>query len=75
MTHSFPNFVKTGEIKQAHDTRILGSCVGPSGDLLLTAAGDENLKFWRIWDAVKHEKKKIRSATSFGTREGFMAIR
>ncbi|KAI8371283.1 WD40-repeat-containing domain protein [Choanephora cucurbitarum] len=35
----------------AHDTRILHSALSPDGQVLATAAADENLKFWRIFDS------------------------
>ena len=77
MIHSYPSFTKVGEIKEAHDARVLFSCIGPSGDLVLTGAGDENLKFWRIWDAAKSSKHKSKSTGlgGIGGRDGFMPIR
>lgn len=35
---------KVGEIKAAHDERILGSAVSPDGCTVVTGASDENLK-------------------------------
>ncbi|KAG0746756.1 hypothetical protein G6F57_008077 [Rhizopus arrhizus] len=35
----------------AHETRILHSAMSPDGQVIATAAADENLKFWRIFDA------------------------
>ncbi|KAI8076569.1 WD40-repeat-containing domain protein [Gilbertella persicaria] len=35
----------------AHDSRILHSALSPDGQVLATAAADENLKFWRIFEA------------------------
>ncbi|KAL5498051.1 SLP1 [Sanghuangporus vaninii] len=77
MIHSYPALTKVGEIKEAHDARVLFSCVSPSGDLVLTGAGDENLKFWRIWDAVKTTKHKSKSSGlgGLGGRDGFALIR
>ncbi len=39
------------EIKEAHDARVLYSALAPGGEMLVTAAADENLKFWKIWEA------------------------
>ena len=72
MVHAYPSLSLVAEIREAHDARVLFSCVGPAGDLVLTGAGDENLKFWRIWEVPKVVKKKEKSA---GGRDGFMAIR
>ena len=73
MVHAYPSLARVGEIKEAHDARVLFSCVGPAGDLVLTGAGDENLKFWRIWEVPKVTKHK--KSTSLGSRDGFSAIR
>ncbi|KAH8112436.1 WD40 repeat-like protein [Phellopilus nigrolimitatus] len=74
MVHAYPSLTRVAEIREAHDSRVLFSCVGPAGDLVLTGAGDENLKFWRIWDVPKPVKKKEKSG-SMGSRDGVMAIR
>ncbi|KAF8755369.1 WD40 repeat-like protein [Rhizoctonia solani] len=39
--------------KDAHDTRVLFSAASPNGDVVATGAGDENLKFWKIWEIPK----------------------
>lgn len=46
------------EIRDAHDSRVLWSCIGPAGDVVCTGAGDENLKFWRVWEVPKTKKSK-----------------
>lgn len=74
MVHAYPSLTRVGEIREAHDARVLFSCVSPAGDLVLTGAGDENLKFWRIWEIPKPEKRKMKSG-SLSTRDGIMAIR
>lgn len=35
----------------AHDSRILHSALSPDGQTLATAAADENLKFWKIFES------------------------
>lgn len=47
----------------AHETRVLHSCLSPDGQLLATAAADESLKFWKIF-----ERKPGTSASA--SREG-----
>ncbi|GMM29075.1 ubiquitin-protein transferase activating protein [Martiniozyma asiatica (nom. inval.)] len=61
---SYPTLQKTGVILDAHDCRILNSCVGPEGDLVATVSSDENLKFWRIWDVVDKKRKNNESKVS-----------
>jgi cell division cycle protein 20 (cofactor of APC complex) len=51
MVHAYPSLEKVGEVRDAHDQRILYAALGPGGDVVCTGAGDENLKFWRVWDA------------------------
>lgn len=53
---SYPTLQKTGEIAAAHDLRILGGCLSPDGTTLATVAGDENLKFWGLFDARPHDR-------------------
>lgn len=40
----------------AHDNRILSSAISPDGCSVATAASDENLKFWRIWEQKSVKK-------------------
>ncbi|KAF9466405.1 WD40-repeat-containing domain protein [Collybia nuda] len=84
MVHAYPSMERVAEIRDAHDSRVLFSCVGPAGDVICTGAGDENLKFWRIWDTGSEEKakkKKVASVDEVGggrinsTREGILSIR
>ncbi|KAI8092506.1 WD40-repeat-containing domain protein [Halteromyces radiatus] len=46
---SFPKLQKLIDIP-GHDSRILHSALSPDGQVLATAAADENLKFWRIFE-------------------------
>lgn len=46
----YPNLNKIIDIP-AHDTRILHSALSPDGQVLATAAADENLKFWRLFES------------------------
>lgn len=52
---SYPTLVKNVEIP-AHDSRVLHSCLSPDGQMLATAAADESLKFWKLFE------KKVGSA-------------
>ncbi|KAL1962526.1 hypothetical protein VTN77DRAFT_9401 [Rasamsonia byssochlamydoides] len=59
---SYPTLVRNVEIP-AHETRVLHSCLSPDGQILATAAADESLKFWKIF-----ERKPGTSASA--AREG-----
>jgi cell division cycle protein 20 (cofactor of APC complex) len=58
MVHAYPSLERLAEVRDAHDQRVLFSALAPGGDVVCTGAGDENLKFWRIWDAPLHRKKR-----------------
>ncbi|KAF8998903.1 WD40 repeat-like protein [Hymenopellis radicata] len=61
MIHAYPSMERVAEIRDAHDSRVLFSCVSPAGDMVLTGGGDESLKFWKIWEvpSAATKKKKI----------------
>ncbi|QRG40528.1 hypothetical protein FDK38_005007 [Candidozyma auris] len=55
---NYPTLQKTGEISSAHDSRVLSGCMSPDGTTLATVAGDENLKFWPLFDVRKKAEKE-----------------
>jgi len=84
MVHAYPSMERVAEIRDAHDSRVLFSCVSPAGDVVCTGAGDENLKFWRIWEVASEEKTKKRKDAGLedvgggrinSTKEGILSIR
>jgi cell division cycle 20, cofactor of APC complex len=77
MLHAYPSMEKVAEIRDAHDSRVLFSAIGPAGDCVVTGAGDENLKFWRLWDAevAKKKKKEVKEVRMNGTQSGILSIR
>ncbi|KAI0392787.1 WD40 repeat-like protein [Xylariaceae sp. FL0594] len=46
---SYPTLVRNVEIP-AHESRVLHSCLSPDGQMLATAAADESLKFWKLFE-------------------------
>ncbi|KAI7830969.1 WD40-repeat-containing domain protein [Kickxella alabastrina] len=54
---SYPSLTKIVDIP-AHDTRVLHTAISPDGQTVATAASDESLKFWRIFES---RGKSIRS--------------
>ncbi|KAJ5682708.1 WD repeat-containing protein slp1 [Penicillium macrosclerotiorum] len=46
---SYPTLVRNVEIP-AHETRVLHSSLSPDGQILATAAADESLKFWKVFE-------------------------
>ncbi|KAF8474213.1 WD40-repeat-containing domain protein [Kalaharituber pfeilii] len=65
---SYPTLVRNIEIP-AHETRVLHACLSPDGQVLATAASDESLKFWKLF-----EKKPASAASSSGIRDGGKAL-
>ncbi|KAI7881407.1 WD40 repeat-like protein [Lichtheimia hyalospora FSU 10163] len=51
----YPKLNKITEIP-GHDSRILHSVLSPDGQVVATAAADENLKFWRLFE---HDGKEL----------------
>ncbi|KAJ2723534.1 WD repeat-containing protein slp1 [Coemansia sp. Benny D115] len=47
---SYPSLSKIVDIP-AHDTRVLHTAMSPDGQTVATAASDESLKFWRIFES------------------------
>ncbi|BEJ13182.1 hypothetical protein CspHIS471_0303560 [Cutaneotrichosporon sp. HIS471] len=61
---SYPALAKIYDVP-AHDSRVLSSSLSPDGCTVVTGAGDENLKFWKIWEP--RSSKKSENATSTGS--------
>ncbi|CAL3973719.1 hypothetical protein PZA11_005874 [Diplocarpon coronariae] len=61
---SYPTLVRNVEIP-AHETRVLHSCLSPDGQMLATAAADESLKFWKVF-----EKKSGASSSAIAGSSG-----
>ncbi|KAI0252786.1 WD40 repeat-like protein [Lactifluus subvellereus] len=75
MVHAYPSLERVAEIRDAHDSRVLFSCVSPTGDMVCTGAGDENLKFWRIWEVPTAKKKKESKEGRSLTGSGILSLR
>lgn len=70
---SYPSLTKNVDIV-AHDARVLHSALSPDGQTLATCASDENLKFWKIFEAVGR-KSHNSSASTIATGKDVMMIR
>ncbi|RXK39422.1 cell division control protein [Tremella mesenterica] len=53
---TYPSLSKVYDVP-AHDERILCSALSPDGCMVATGAGDENLKFWKVWEMKSAPKK------------------
>jgi len=56
---------------------VLGSVLSHTGDVVCSVAGDENLKFWKIWDVPKTagKSKGDKAGSAAGLSEASLAIR
>ncbi|KAJ3177409.1 ubiquitin-protein transferase activating protein [Geranomyces variabilis] len=52
----YPSLTKIGDL-EGHESRVLHSAISPDGQTVATGASDENLKFWKIWEARKRTGK------------------
>ncbi|KAI9014056.1 WD40-repeat-containing domain protein [Hyaloraphidium curvatum] len=46
---TYPALQKVADL-QGHDARVLHTAAGPDGTMVASAAGDEALKLWRVWE-------------------------
>jgi len=54
--YAYPTLQKTGVVIDAHECRVLGSCLSPDRTTLATVAADENLKFWKMFDSIEDSR-------------------
>lgn len=52
---------KVAEIMQAHESRICCSQLSPDGTTLATVGGDENLKFYKVFEPRRRNRRKTKS--------------
>ncbi|CAI4218597.1 unnamed protein product [Parascedosporium putredinis] len=64
----YPTLVRNVEIP-AHESRVLHSCLSPDGQMLATAAADESLKFWKIFEKKAGSVSASASIGSSGKAE------
>jgi len=49
---------KIGDLK-GHSNRILSMCLSPDGTTVLSAAADETLRFWKLFDNKAEKSNKL----------------
>lgn len=52
----YPSLVKVADL-EGHSGRLLGMAQSPDGSLVCSAAADETLRFWRVFDPVSSTRK------------------
>ena len=61
---------KVAEIPHAHESRICTSQLSPDGTTIATVGGDENLKFFKIFDRRRKQKSRTKNSLSLETVTG-----
>jgi len=61
---SYPTMTKLAELT-GHSSRVLHMATSPDGSTVVSAAGDETLRFWRIFD-VQMRSPSIKTSTTRG---------
>jgi cell division cycle protein 20 (cofactor of APC complex) len=69
---SYPTLVRNVEIP-AHETRVLHSCLSPDGQMLATAAADESLKFWKIFERKPGQPSLVSREGGIDAKGGAMS--
>ncbi|TIC26507.1 WD40 repeat-like protein [Wallemia mellicola] len=67
--HSYPSLANVGAWP-AHDARVLHSGLSPDGTMLATGAGDEALKFWKVWESKSGSATTKKDSMSITERGG-----
>lgn len=62
--YSFDHRIKVAEIENAHDSRIISAQLSPDGSTIATVGGDENLKFYKVFN--QNKKREQSSAIAQG---------
>eukprot|EP01120_Amphizonella_sp_Union-15-10_P015766 TRINITY_DN8170_c0_g1_i1.p1 TRINITY_DN8170_c0_g1~~TRINITY_DN8170_c0_g1_i1.p1 ORF type:complete len:440 (-),score=58.10 TRINITY_DN8170_c0_g1_i1:131-1450(-) len=65
----YPAIAKVTELT-AHSSRVLHMAASPDGSVVVSAAADETLCFWKIWESRDSGSRK-KSLTDSGFRTGF----
>ena len=60
----YPSLVKVADNLTAHSNRVLHMSLSPDGTTVATAAGDERLCFWKVFEATSSKSKSASSQSS-----------
>ncbi|KAL6942255.1 hypothetical protein ACO0QE_003424 [Hanseniaspora vineae] len=63
--YNYENRLKVAEIINAHESKIISSQLSPDETTLCTIGGDENLKFFKVFDSKKPKYSSTRAQDDF----------
>ena len=58
---AYPSMTKFGDLK-GHTNRVLSLCLSPDGKTVLSAAADETLRFWKLFDDEGKNAEKFKKS-------------
>lgn len=59
---NYPSLTRIAELT-GHTSRVLHTAVSPDGTMVCSAAADETLRFWKVWDGPSKKKQAHPSAS------------
>lgn len=65
----YPSLVKVGEML-GHQARVLHMSLSPDGQTVVSAAADETLRFWRVW-----QPKETKPVSAVATKAGHLTVK
>ena len=61
---NYPSMSKISDDLVGHRSRVLHMCLSPDGTTVATAAGDESLRFWKVFEPVQVASKQAQSSST-----------
>lgn len=65
---------KLAELR-GHTERVLHLSLSPDGKTIASAAGDETLRFWKVWEVEEQKDKKTKGDSLSSLSRGLQLIR
>jgi cell division cycle 20, cofactor of APC complex len=69
----YPSMVKVAELT-GHTSRVLHTALSSDGTTVCSAAADETLRFWKVWDAPQKKAAAKAARSSSATRRNMMSL-
>eukprot|EP00056_Hartaetosiga_gracilis_P010976 m.164160 g.164160 ORF g.164160 m.164160 type:complete len:470 (-) comp13423_c0_seq1:444-1853(-) len=63
----YPTMAKVADLR-GHTDRVLGMALSPDGETVVSASGDETLRFWKVFQSDPLKKKNIAPPSALSNR-------
>jgi len=71
----FPSLVKVADLT-GHSARVLHTAISPDGTTVCSAAADETMRFWKVWEsAAQKQARRAQETAVSGTSSKMLALR